>query len=81
MDLYPNPASTFANLEMNVAKKGNVSVKIYNVTGQIVAKVANQEYAAGKYNLKVNLENLQSGMYVINMTTADGSITKKIMVK
>jgi hypothetical protein len=81
MDLYPNPASTFANLEMNVAKKGNVSVRIYNVTGQIVAKIANQEYAAGKYNLKVNLENLQSGMYVINMTTADGSITKKIMVK
>lgn len=81
MQLYPNPASSFANLEMNIAKKGQASVRIYNVTGQMIQEIANQEFAAGKYNFAVNLDQLQAGIYMINMTSADGIITKKLIVK
>jgi hypothetical protein len=81
MELYPNPASSVSNLEMNVATKGNVSVKIINVTGQVISEVSNQEYAAGKYNISIDLSKLQSGIYMINMTSNDGVVTKKMIVK
>lgn len=81
MVLYPNPASTVANLELNVAKKGKVSVKIYNVTGQIISEITNQEYAAGKYNINVNLEKMQSGIYMIQMISDNTTSTKKMIVK
>jgi hypothetical protein len=81
MKLFPNPATSVANLELNLAKKGQVTVKIFNVTGQMIAEVANQELAAGKYNFTVNLDQLQAGIYMINMTSADGIVSKKMIVK
>lgn len=81
MQLYPNPASSVANLELKLANKGQVTVKIYNVTGQMIAEIANEEFAAGKYNFTINLEELNAGIYMINMTSADGTVTKKMIVK
>jgi hypothetical protein len=81
MELYPNPVSAVANLEIYVAKKGNVTIKIYNVTGQLISEVVNNEYAAGKYNFHLDLGHLQAGIYIVNMTCADGIVTKKMTVK
>lgn len=79
--VYPNPASNNANLEFSVAHKGNVVIKVYNVTGQMVAQLTNQDYAAGKFNISLNLEKYKAGIYMINMTTAEGTSTQKLIVQ
>jgi len=43
--------------------------------------VTNQDYAAGTYNVALSLEKLTAGVYMINMTTAQGTQTQKLIVK
>lgn len=81
LNLYPNPASDVATLQFSVPSKGNVNIKVYNVTGQVVAQLTNQEYAAGRFNINLNLEKYNAGIYMISMTTAQGTATQKMIVK
>ncbi|HEX8515905.1 MAG TPA: T9SS type A sorting domain-containing protein [Bacteroidia bacterium] len=80
-ELYPNPANTNTNLSFTVVNKGKVSIRVMNVTGQVVAEIANQEFAAGTHTAVISLADLSAGIYVVNMTSADGTATKKLMVK
>jgi hypothetical protein len=80
-ELYPNPANANTTLAFTVANKGKVVIRVFNVTGQMVAEVANQEFAAGKHNMNIGLDKLNAGIYVINMTSADGTATQKLIVK
>lgn len=79
--LYPNPAAENTNLAFDVASKGNVTIRVFNVTGQMVAELTNQEYSAGSYNVNVDLNKFKAGVYMVNMTTANGTITQKLIVK
>lgn len=79
--LYPNPASDVANMTFTVASKGNVVIRVFNVTGQMVDQLANQDFAAGTFNMNVDLSKYKAGMYMVNMTTADGTTTQKLIVK
>jgi hypothetical protein len=81
MSLYPNPANANTNLAFTVANKGKVIIRIFNVTGQMVAEVANQEFAAGNHNMEISLDKFNAGIYVVNMISADGTATQKMIVK
>ena len=68
--IYPNPASDRLFFETNVAIK---NVVVYSVNGQrINLNISNNEVA---------IDNLQSGMYVIEMTTENGEIVREKFVK
>lgn len=68
--IYPNPASDHLFFDTNMAIK---NVVVYAVHGQrITLNLSNNEVAIG---------NLQSGMYIIEMTTATGEIVREKFVK
>jgi len=79
--LYPNPAADAANMTFTVANKGNVVIRVFNVTGQMVDQLANETFAAGTFNMNINLAKYKPGMYMVNMTTVDGTSTQKLIVK
>lgn len=80
-ELYPNPAAGVTNLAFTTANKGNVNIRVYTVTGQLVAELANQEYAAGKHTMDINIEKFNAGIYFVKMISADGTATQKMIVK
>lgn len=68
VSLYPNPANDVLNIEMTNEVK---SVEIFNLQGQKVI-TANQK--------QINIENLASGMYLVNITDVNNfKIAKKII--
>ena len=47
-----------------LAQPGKVSLKIYSLTGQLVATlVDNTEHAAGRYQVKADMTRFSSGVY------------------
>jgi len=71
--VYPNPANTILNLQPN---RGVVleEVTIYNLQGR--------KLLSFNINLEqLNLENLSSGMYILNIQTNEGSINKQLVKK
>lgn len=70
--IYPNPANDFINIEINDNHNGNFNISIYNSLGIKIMETSNEN--------TINIEDLPSGMYFINVTTENLNKTKKIII-
>ena len=72
MNIYPNPASSYLNIDVS----GNLEyhVQIINVNGQVIQTLSQPKL--------VDLRNLNSGMYILKISDANSSshILERIVV-
>ena len=74
--MYPNPVIDSCNIKAN----SNLidSVSIYNIQGQEIKRIDNNQ---PKANMTINLSDLSSGNYFINITGNGITTTRKILKK
>jgi hypothetical protein len=77
---YPNPFNPITNFRFRISDFGFVSLKVFDLLGREIATLVNGEKKAGKYEITFNAENLPSGIYFYRLHTADGMITKKMIL-
>ena len=82
---YPNPFNPKTNFKIDVAKNSLITVKIFNVTGQKVATLINENLDAGSYNIvwdgtSDNGSIIPSGMYFCEMKGLDFHDVKKLIL-
>jgi len=77
---YPNPFNPSTAINFSIAEKGFVTLKVFNLLGQEVALLVNEEKAAGHYNVNFNASQLASGMYVYRLQTENFTSTKKMIL-
>jgi hypothetical protein len=82
---YPNPFNPETTISYNIPKKGNVTVDIYNIKGQKVKSLLNEEQEAGKHSIiwKGNNDKGQkvsSGTYLYRVKSGDEEIVNKMML-
>ncbi len=77
---YPNPFNPSTTLEYYLKKNSHVSIKIYDVIGNLVTTLVNKEIRAGKYKLLFNATNLPSGVYFSQITTNNEIKTIKLLL-
>jgi len=62
---YPNPFNPNTSLRFTLKESGVVSLKVYNIVGQVVATIINNEHwSAGVHTLTVDLSHAASGIYL-----------------
>jgi hypothetical protein len=76
---YPNPFNPTTQIPFNLKQSGPVTLKVYNVTGQEVATLADGIMAAGNHTITFNGAGLPTGAYIC-MLTANGSRQVKTMM-
>ena len=59
---------------------GFVSVKVYNVVGQVVAEIANGHMDAGYHTFTWNAGSIASGMYLVRVESGAHIATQKLML-
>ncbi|NOX47520.1 MAG: T9SS type A sorting domain-containing protein [Chlorobi bacterium] len=74
--IYPNPASYELFVQFEDIQK-NTFIEIYDLYGKMVKqiKVANSELS------KINISNLEQGIYVLRVKSLSGMISRKFLVK
>lgn len=77
---YPNPFNPTTNIKYSIPQSGFVTLKVYNMLGQEVATLVNQQQKTGEYNVDFNASNLASGVYMYRIQSGNISITKKMML-
>lgn len=77
---YPNPFNPSTKITFSLPQRQNVSLKVYNVIGQLVATLASKEFEAGTHVVNFNASNLSSGIYFYTMNAGDYTVTKKMML-
>ena len=79
-DAYPNPFNPSTTLEMTLDAQADVSVKVYNLTGQLVDVIAEGNYLPNSYKFTWNAENLASGIYFIATQVGNELKNQKVML-
>lgn len=79
--IYPNPAASYANIEMEIANATNVSIRIFDMSGKVVYTKSLDNLAEGVYTETINCQNMQKGVYLINVLTESQMMTSKLIVK
>ena len=80
-DAYPNPFNPSTTIRFSIPESGNVSLKVYTVTGQEVMTLIDNEYTInGSYDVSVNMINLSSGVYFYTLTQNNIFLTKKMIL-
>jgi len=81
---YPNPFNPETSIEFQVKSTSFVTLKVFNVLGNEVATLVNEEKSAGKYSVVFNSalakQPLPSGIYYCKMTAGMFQETKKMML-
>lgn len=81
VSVYPNPATTVANINLNVVEGGNAVVRIYDLSGKVVFTKNLGLVDAGDYSYSLNCQNFRNGMYLINVNIGKQSATSKFIVR
>jgi len=82
---YPNPFNPQTTIAFSIKDRGAVSLKVYNVAGELVRTLANEDRAAGSYTLVWDGRNdagspVSSGVYFYKLVTNNFSQTKKMVL-
>ncbi len=82
---YPNPFNPETTINFSLKESGYVSLKVYNIVGQVVRTLVSGEKAAGVYSLMWNGTDdagvrLMSGVYYYTLQVNGFSDTKKLVL-
>lgn len=77
---YPNPFNPTTNIQFSIPESGLVTLKIYDVLGQEVMNLINQEMNRGVHRIKVDASQLSSGIYFYRLDTGNFTSTKKMLL-
>jgi photosystem II stability/assembly factor-like uncharacterized protein len=77
---YPNPFNPSTTITFSIAHDGHVGLKVYDVSGRLVATVMDQNLKAGPYTVSFNADKLATGVYFYKLSTSTGDITRKMVI-
>jgi len=78
---YPNPFNPTTTITFEISKAAQVSLRVYNMIGQVVSTLVDGVKQPGLYNLSFDAAALPSGVYFYRLAT-DGAVaqTKKMVL-
>lgn len=77
---FPNPIRHETVIRYAVASNAQVSLRIYNITGQVVKTLVNEQKSPGYYSVSWKPGDVANGVYFYRLTAGDFSQTRKLMV-
>jgi len=75
---YPNPFNPETSIRFEVPSSSFVNISVYNMIGEKVVTLVNENMEQGVYVRKLSGENLSSGIYIYRLTAGSTTFTKKM---
>jgi hypothetical protein len=80
LKLFPNPANTQFQLQMEDENRGNVSIRIFNLLGQNVYHAAGTKRDE-RFVQTLKLNNLPKGLYFVETLVKDRIFREKLVIQ
>jgi hypothetical protein len=75
---YPNPFNPSTLITFELPVQSDVRVMVYDITGRMVASLAEGVMQAGSHTVSFNAENLSSGVYIYRLQAGSVVLTRKL---
>ncbi|MCK4979842.1 MAG: T9SS type A sorting domain-containing protein, partial [Candidatus Delongbacteria bacterium] len=78
---YPNPFNPTTEISYALSQDANVSIKVYNSNGSVIADLVNATQNAGYHSVEFDASNLSNGIFYYSLV-ANGRVvsTKKMLL-
>jgi PKD repeat protein len=80
LNVFPNPTSEILNIEFGQEMSDLIQIDLYDLTGKKVMSSQNN-VSAGNNFLQINISELESGIYFLNMNNAVSSVSIRVIKK
>ncbi len=77
---YPNPFNPSTTIRYELKKRERVTLKIYNLMGQEVATLVEDEKSAGPHEIVFDASGLASGIYVYTVQAGQFTAARKMVL-
>jgi hypothetical protein len=87
LSVSPNPitSSVSPSISYSLPVSGEVSLKLYDISGQLVSTLANGHHPAGSYSLQLAAnrprQNLAAGIYILRLESEGNTTTQKLIIE
>lgn len=78
--LVPNPSSTMSTVSFTLPKQGDVTLNVYDLNGAVVLTHTRKNLSAARQNIPVNVESLATGTYIVEVRSAQGRVSGRLVV-
>lgn len=77
---YPNPFNPSTTIEFSIPQESFVELIVFDILGNEVVTLVNDNYSAGNYKTEFIGDDLPSGIYIMRMTAGEFSDSKKMQL-
>jgi hypothetical protein len=77
---YPNPFNPSTTIKYSIPDNGFVTLKVYDIIGNELITLVNEERSPGSYEVSFNASEYSSGIYIYSLRTDGFTQTKKMML-
>jgi glycosidase len=77
---YPNPFNPTTTISFEIQSTGNVKLSVYNLLGQEVKKLLNENLVEGMHSVEFDAKGLTSGLYIYKLESSGHSLTRKMIL-
>jgi subtilisin family serine protease len=77
---YPNPFNPSTVINYSIPTSGNVTIKVYDILGNEVKTLVNENKAPGNYSITFDAKGLPSGVYLYKLTAGNYTSVKKLVL-
>lgn len=74
-----NPVSNNSWLQLQLDKPAHIVIQIVSVSGKTIQLIDKGNLTAGTYSIPLNLNNVSSGIYIVNLIAGNKQYAKKII--
>lgn len=75
---YPNPFNPTTNIRFGLPEAADVTLEVYNMLGQRVDVLVNENRSSGYHNITFDGSNLSSGVYIYRIQAGNYVETRKL---
>ncbi len=77
---YPNPLNPSTTIEFGLPRSTHASLKIFNLLGQEIAVLVDEQLPAGIHKAEWNAQDMVSGLYLYRLKAGEFVETKKLLL-
>ena len=79
LEVYPNPTNNHITIDLSNTTSDDYSISFSNILGEEVYSY--QAFVNGAFKKNVDLSSFAKGVYLLNISNSNSSVTERIVVE
>lgn len=80
INLFPNPSTGVATLNIALNEQSDIEVRVSDITGKVIVRNAEERLAAGNHSTRIDMSNVSDGFYFVTILANGNAVTKRLVI-